>query len=412
MEEELGEGERRLQAGWTQRMVFVFCGIGLNVCFAIYLSYIRIYGTIDPSILGYMMISIYTAALSVVIFQGVAERYGPQLFSPKAKFGFFISLSFFMMIVTLSMMPFVSSKNSIILFGVLIGLFEGSGLTLSQELASAYSGDATKYVNTGHTIAQLFPVALSFAVGMYKEESAGRKSEIYFAFIPAGVCLFALLFYLIVLVTGGFDDAFEGMAQPEKEMERDAEEAPLLADGETGGTAHTPKEGAEMRWFDGALGTCVGVMILTHGMSAGFSPITQVVGTMAYTHLLMLLRFVAEFSGRMFSHLWGVQYFEWGTTALLVMTSVRVFLMLGLVVEAFMMDFEMERTRWIYASQVFFFYSVGSYVHSETMATAVDSRPKSKQTVAYVMMLLCFGAQLVALAAVVPILKGYDQASF
>ena len=72
------------------------------------------------------------------------------------------------MTVTLSLMPFLHSTNSIIVFGVMIGLFEGSGLTFSQELAAAYSGDTTKYVNTGHTIAQLFPVIMSFAVGMYQ----------------------------------------------------------------------------------------------------------------------------------------------------------------------------------------------------------------------------------------------------
>ena len=49
-------------------------------------SYIRIYGTLDTSMLGYMMISIYTAALAVVIFQGVCQRYGPELMSPKAKY--------------------------------------------------------------------------------------------------------------------------------------------------------------------------------------------------------------------------------------------------------------------------------------------------------------------------------------
>merc|ERR1719271_393297 len=143
-----------------------------------------------------MMISIYTAAMSVVIFMGIMSSYGPTLMSPKAKYGTFISLSLLMMVATLALMPFTHSRNSIIVFGVLIGLFEGSGLTFSQELASAYSGDATKYVNTGHTIAQLFPVVLSFAVGMYKEEvTGGKKAEIYFALIPAGVCLFALFLY-------------------------------------------------------------------------------------------------------------------------------------------------------------------------------------------------------------------------
>jgi hypothetical protein len=146
-------------------------------------------------------------------------------------------------------------------------------------------------------------------------------------------------------------------------------------------------------------------MILTHGMSAGFSPFTQVVGTLAYSHVLMLVRFCAEFQGRLCSHFWGVQYFQWGTTALLVLTSLRVFLMLGLIVQAFSLEFDDGQTRFIFGSQVFMFFLLGSYVHSETMATAVDSRPEHAQTVAYGMMLLCFGAQLAALAAVVPVLK-------
>jgi hypothetical protein len=244
---------------------------------------------------------------------------------------------------------------------------------------------------------------------MYKEKSSGSNSETLFALIPAGVCVFALVLYLSVVLGGGFDDAFEGMRPPEKGQ--DAEEAAqLLAQEASGGTGETPKEDGDLRWFEGTLGICVGVMMLTWGTTAGFSPFTQIVGTMAYTHVLMLLRFVAEFSGRLFSHAWGVQYFNWGNTALLVLTSLRTFLLTGLIVEAFSLNFNLERNKWIFGVQVFFFFSLGSYVHSETMAAAVDSQPKHSQKIAYVMMLLCFASQLVALAAVVPLLKGLDVA--
>jgi len=407
--DEHNEEEGHIQSGWVQNVVFVFCGIGLNVCFAIYLSYIRVYGTLDPSMLGYMMISIYAAALGIVLFMGACDKYGPSVFSPKMRYGIFISFSLVMMTVTLSLMPFLHSTNSIIVFGVMIGLFEGSGLTFSQELAAAYSGDTTKYVNTGHTIAQLFPVVMSYAVGMYQEGSTERKSEIYFALIPAGVCAVAFSLYLGVVLTGGFDAAFKGIERQSGSSKEPTEGTPLLEDG-SGGTGETPKEDGDVRWFEGSLGTCVCVMILTWGMSAGFSPLTQVVGTLAYSHILMLVRFIAEFLGRLLSHLWGVTYFAWGSTALLVYTSVRVFLMIGLICQAFLLNFDERGNTIAFGAQVFIFYLLGSYVHSETMATAVDSRPKHAQKVAYAMMLLCFGAQLVALAGVVPLLKGLDVA--
>merc|ERR1719326_752574 len=98
--------------------------------------------------LGYMKISIFAAALSVNVLQGIAEKYGPSLWSPKAKYTVCISASVFVMAATLALMPFKNSTAAIVVFGILIGLFEGSGMTYLMELASCYSGDATRYVNT------------------------------------------------------------------------------------------------------------------------------------------------------------------------------------------------------------------------------------------------------------------------
>ena len=72
-------------AGWLQNLVFLLCGIGLNICYAIYLAYIKVYGVVDDIMLGYMKMSIFLAASFVVAVQGLLDTYLPPLAAPRTK---------------------------------------------------------------------------------------------------------------------------------------------------------------------------------------------------------------------------------------------------------------------------------------------------------------------------------------
>merc|ERR1719375_1508535 len=119
------------------------------------------------------------------------------------------------MTATLALMPFKHSSVAIVVFGILIGLFEGSGMTYLMELASCYSGDATRYANTGFVSALLLPVCLSLLIGFHEEKTT-RTMEILFALVPALMCLMILVYFLFVVATGSFDAAFEIMARKQQ----------------------------------------------------------------------------------------------------------------------------------------------------------------------------------------------------
>merc|ERR1719473_1407940 len=182
--------------------------------------------------LGYMKISIFLAASFVVIVQGILDTYGPSLTNSKTKYTVCISTSILAMTATLAAMPFNHSMNAIMLFGTLIGLFEGSGMTYSMALASCYSGEATKYVNTGMVLALLIPVGLSLAIGFYEEETT-LMTEILFTAIPAVLCFVSFALFFGVVLRRGFDAAFDRMALANQREgdSKDGEDAPLLEAG-------------------------------------------------------------------------------------------------------------------------------------------------------------------------------------
>jgi len=388
-------------AGWLQNLVFLLCGIGLNICYAIYLAYIKVYGVVDDIMLGYMKISIFLAASFVVAVQGLLDTYGPSLAAPKTKYTVCISTSILTMTVTLSVMPFNHSFTAIVIFGTLIGLFEGSGMTYSMALASCYQGEATKYVNTGMVLAMLIPVGLSLAIGFYEEETT-VTTEILFTAIPAGLCFISFALFLGVVLTRGFDSAFERMARTEQcnGDSKDGEGTPLFE-----GDEAEANEG----WFGATLGICLPVMCLTNLLSTGFVPLMQVVAGLAYAHILMLVRFSAEFVGRFCSHFFGDQF---GAKSMLFITILRVISVVGLVFEAFSLpDLKTSKELQIsYAVQVFIFYLMGNFVNSETMALAINARPKDTRTVAYVMMLLTYIPNVVSLIVVVFLLQHFGVA--
>jgi hypothetical protein len=290
----------------------------------------------------------------------------------------------------------------------------------------------------------LIPVGLSLLIGFYKEDTS-LKTEILFTAIPAVMCFatFALFFY--VVVTRGFDDAFERMARTQQREEdpKDGEDEPLMAAGGVPLSARSAAssiaaegmcdmcdgrwvrfEGAFIRsaetgnedegWFGPTLGVCLLVMGLTHTMSTGFVPMMQAVAGLQYAHILMLVRFFAEFVGRLCSHLWGFSYFGdyFGAKTMLLITIIRLILVGALVFEAFSLpDIKTSKTLKIsYALQVFIFYVLGNYVNSETMALAISARPRDTRTVAYVMMVLTYVPNVVSLIVVISLLQHYGFA--
>merc|ERR1719316_102876 len=160
--------------------------------------------------------------------------------------------------------------------------------------------------------------------------------EILFALIPALICFMILVYFIVVIAKGSFDTAFEIMTRKRQRAvgtPAEGEKTPLLEEGK--GTAGTVAEGDDLSWSEITLIVCMVVMILTHAMSAGFAPLTQVVVSLAYAHRLMLVRFTAEFVGRLCAHF---QFVELGARAMMSITIVRVVLLLALVVESFNLD--------------------------------------------------------------------------
>jgi hypothetical protein len=398
---------------WLQPFVFLLCGIGNNICFATYLAYIKVYGELDGSMLGYMMISVLLAASFVVVFRGILDTWGPSLMTPKTKYTMSISISILTMTATLAVLPFNRSITAILIFGMLIGLFEGSGTMYSLALASCYSGEATKYVNTGQVIAMMIPVGLSLALGFYKE-NATRAAEILFAAIPAVLCFLCFVLYLGVVATRGFDSAFERMERVDRmnansrnnRTAKDEENLPLIKEGKPEATRNAEENEG---WFGPTLGICIPVMCATNILTPGFVPLMQVVADLSYAHILMLTRFFAESVGRLCSHFVG-EYF--GAKTVLLLTIARLILAIALVFETFnLRDLnKSNRLKAVYAVQVFFFYLMGNYTKSETMAIAINARPNDTRLVAYVMLLLTYIPNVVSLIVVVFLLQYYGVA--
>merc|ERR1719379_2108643 len=106
-------------------------------------------------------------------------------------------------------------------------------MTYLMELASCYTGDATRYINTGFVLALLFPVGLSLAVGFHQEKTT-RTMELIFTLVPMLICLLSFVFFFVVVLTGGFDSAFDSMERKQQRTagsSEDAETSPLLEAG-------------------------------------------------------------------------------------------------------------------------------------------------------------------------------------
>merc|ERR1719310_1625320 len=100
------------------RALFVFCGIGLNITFAVYLAYVDVYGTQLQSkqIFGWMNLAIYTCAASVVLLQSYVDPIVDVRIGARRAFTLRVCIGLFMMAVVLAYIPFATSEATVLLF--------------------------------------------------------------------------------------------------------------------------------------------------------------------------------------------------------------------------------------------------------------------------------------------------------
>jgi len=386
----------------SNQLLFVLCGIGLNVTFAIYLAYIREYGPkFSKDIFGWANVSIYVAASATVGISFFTDQYVVNRLGSKVAYSLWINLGLFVMAVTLFCIPFAGAASHVYTFGVLVGIFEGKGLSTLQQLAAVVDGEMTKYVNTGFTIAQVVPIGLSVILGFHNP-SASRVVDLAFAWIPSFFCLSAMvLFYAVVLLVGKFDECFVSLDIAAKPPRLGSgvgprESSPLIAgDG-------------KYAWLSGPLLVCAAIQFVTHAMSMFLMPFLTYFGGAEQAHILVLVRFGGEMLGRLASHHWGFSFSEClknrGPLILSWLVLIRCIVLVVLVLGAF-------RTvqlgnGFLLHSLTGFFYFVFAWTHSEVMAISVDLAPKEKVAgFTQGMMFLCFSAQLLSLAAAIPLVQ-------
>lgn len=394
-----------LKLEWEQ-LSFVLCGIGLNVTFAIYLAYIKEYGVLfSRDVFGWSNVSIYVAASTVVGISAFTDQYAINRVGSKTAYGLWIGLGLFVMGVTLLCIPIATSTSHVYTFGVLIGTFEGKGLNTLMQLAAIVEAEATKYVNTGFTIAQIVPIGLSVALGFH-DAHASRTVDLAFAWIPSFLCFFAMaLFSALVFVGRRFDEYFVRLDTNEAVRGPSNARIPLLAERcDTG----------KFAWVSGPLIVCAVVQFVTHVMSMFLMPFLTYFGNAELAHILVLTRFGGEMVGRIASHQWG---FSFSTCVKdhgpLILSCLVFFRFIALVVLLLGVCNVVNLGQGIFLqSLVGFFYFLFAWTHSEVMAISVELAPKDKVTdFMQGMMFLCFSSQLLSLAVALPIVQKLDMQS-
>lgn len=379
---------------------FVLCGIGLNVTFAIYLAYIKEYGVqFSRDVLGWANVSIYVAASTVVAVSAFTDRHVIDRVGSKVAYSVWIGLGIFIMGTTLFCIPVATSKVHVYTFGVLVGLFEGKGLSALQQLAAVMEVEATKFVNTGFTIAQVVPIGLSVALGFHSAQ-ASHAVDLAFAWIPSLFCYAAMaLFVFLVFLQSRFDGCFLRLDAKETDSRSGVSWAPLLG--------HRRNSNGKFAWVNGSLKVCAAVQFVTHALSMFLMPFLTYFGDAELAHILVLTRFGGEMLGRIASHFWGFNFSEClkdhGPTVLSWLVFLRFIILTILMLGVF--RFLHLGTGLLLKGLVGFFYFVFAWTHSEVMAVAVDLAPKDKVAdFMQVMMFLCFSSQLLSLAIALPII--------
>lgn len=381
------------------RAVFGFCGVGLNVTFAIYLAYVKVYGAVfSRTVLLWMNASIYIAATGIVGMQMFFDKAFDETFSCRVTYTFRICMGLFVMALTLLLIPFASSVGHVYAFGVFIGIFEGGPLSSLQQLASEVGKDMTKYVNTGFSIAQVLPIALSLALGFYSPD-ASRGVALAFAWVPMMICLAGPLLFLLLLKRGDLDAAFKTLDKTLLDSNRTTslENLPLLS-----------ANNKQSTWSHPHVLGCAMLQTVTYGLAMFLMPFLTFFGSAEFAHILVLTRFGAELLGRLLSHLWGLEWFGATTSSavLKILGSLAAIRAIILVVLLLQLSGHLDLNNMIVASLVAIFYGLFAWTQSELMTSIIDLGPQDKKaSLMQGMMFLCFASQLFAICLALPVIE-------
>lgn len=391
-------------ASWKpelEQFSFVLSGIGLNVTFAIYLAFIKSYGIqFSRDVLGWANVSIYVAASTVVAFSSFTDHYVVNRVGSKVAYSVWIGFGLFVMGATLFCIPIATSTVHVYTYGILVGTFEGKGLSALQQLAAVMEAESTKYVNTGFTLAQVVPIALSVILGFHKA-TASSTVDLAFAWIPSFFCFSAMaLFFVLVCSQSKFDECFARLDAKQPEPGSGSSWMPLLA--------YRRNNSGKFAWVNGSLKVCAAVQFVTHAMSMFLMPFLTYFKDAELAHILVLTRFGGEMLGRIASHYWGFNFSsclrDQGPVILSWLVFLRFIVLTILMLGAF--RFLDLGHGLLLQGLVGLFYFVFAWTHSEVMAVAVDLAPKEKVAdFMQAMMFLCFSSQLLSLAVALPLVN-------
>jgi hypothetical protein len=385
------------------RCLFLAVGVGLNVTFAIYLAFINVYGhTVSRSVLGYQNLSIYICATMIVGVQMFYDEKIDKNFGSAVTYPCRVVLSLCVMGFTLlGMVMWAERVELIFVYGALIGLFEGSGLSAAQALAAACSGEMTKYVNTGATLAQVLPIGLS-AVFQFAEHGRTFRSQLGFAGLPMLLCLLTSAAFVLAGRSGYFDSAFRNLDFAAADT--------ALTPGRSGpSTGIRGWRKTKELWLSPDVLLASVVQALTWGATMALMPFLPYFGSLELAHNLVLVRFAGELFGRIVSlfseNIVGRRLCFAGRTMLLVLVA-NVACRVGLLVLLFavLSGYIAVSTLHLYVI-VAVFYALGGIANNEVMAVIVDMYPASESALARGMMFICFGSQLVSLAVTIPMVE-------
>mmetsp|Transcript_107069 Transcript_107069/g.194895 ORF Transcript_107069/g.194895 Transcript_107069/m.194895 type:complete len:413 (-) Transcript_107069:74-1312(-) len=395
------------QAGVVSRILFVLCGIGLNLAPSIYFAYVNVYAsTMHATVLAWMSLSLMGAGFAVVCLQMLLDWYFDRLYGAKTTYSFRIGIGLLGLGVVLIIIPFATQFEHVLWLGICVGIFGGATMASLNQMASVVHTTFTKYVATGMTIGQGLPIPLSLILD-FGSADASRSTRIVFAWLPAFLCLATfIVFSLMTCSCGNFDATFSSMDSAqgaETEAGTDDQEAaplipPALATGTAAGTA------SHAWWFQWPVSGCAIMQFVANGLAMFLMPFFTFFGGAQLAHELMLVRFGGELLGRVASHYirlwdWGLLN-EKGLVGLLVITGIRAAMLVVLMMSVFgVMNLGGAH---ILMGSVAVFYLLFAWSQSEVMVLVVQTGPKHKKVeLMRGMTLLMFTGQIIAAIAAI-----------
>lgn len=395
------------EQGRVSRILFVLCGIGLNLAPSIYVAYVNVYAsTLHATVLAWMTLSVMAAGLAVVCLQIVLDWYFDRKFGTKATYSFRIGVGLLTLGLALIAIPFAIRFEHVLCLGVCVGIFGGATMASLNQMASVVHPTFTKYVATGMTIGQGLPIPLSLMLN-FGSADASRSARVAFAWVPAFLCLFTfMIFSWMTCSRGSFDAAFSFMDTPSDEAEaefRDQEAVPIapspLASGRSAGAA------LFALWFQWPVSGCAIMQFVSNGMTMFLMSFFTYFGGLGLAHNLILVRFGGELLGRVASHYirmwdWGLLN-EKGLVGLLIITGLRAVMLAVLMMPLFgVMGFAGVH---VLMGSVAVFYILYAWSQSEVMVLIVQNGPKHRKVeLMRGMTLMMFTGQILsAIAAIV-----------